>query len=80
MIERESGKRVGLGGTQSNLRAARSAVELEVLRKRGAVVMRPSVVGEVDKVGRLTVQIEADYINNDGHLAVLKSTTSALKR
>ena len=42
--------------------------------------MRPSVVGEVDKVGRLTVQIEADYINNDGHLAVLKSITSALKR
>ena len=62
------------------MKAARSAVELEVLRKRGAVVMRPSVVGEVDKVGRLTVQIEADYINNDGHLAVLKSTTSALKR
>ena len=62
------------------MKAARGAVELEVLLKRGAVAMRPFVVGEVDRVGRLTVQIETDYINNDGHLVVLKSITSALKR
>ena len=33
-----------------------------------------------DRAGRLTVQIEADYVNDDRHLAVLKSIAAALKR
>ena len=32
-----------------------------------------------DGAGRLTVQIEAAYVNDDGHLAVLKSIAAALK-
>ena len=33
-----------------------------------------------DGAGRLTVQIEAAHLNDDKHLAVLKSIAAALKR